>query len=56
VVRPDVEVVHELESFGAKILRTDEHDAGGCDVPDRVGVDDGLPGGCDNWVLEAAAP
>jgi competence protein ComEC len=50
---PDVEVVDAIGSLASKteILRTDTHD-GHCPVADRVGMDDGAPGGCDNYVLE----
>jgi competence protein ComEC len=54
VVLPDAEVVDELVRIGATVLRTDEHDVAGCDVEDRVGMDDALPGGCDNWILETS--
>jgi beta-lactamase superfamily II metal-dependent hydrolase len=52
VVLPDAEVVTALEAAGAKVLRTDDTDSVGCQVADRIGRDDGSPGGCDNWILD----
>jgi hypothetical protein len=46
---PDPEVLAALGAVGAKILRTDERDAG-CPVTGRIGGDRG-PGGCDSWVV-----
>lgn len=48
---PEEETVDDLASIGAQVLRTDLHD-GACPEADRVGVDDGKPGGCDNFVLQ----
>jgi competence protein ComEC len=50
ITLPDPEVIEELAAAGAKILRTDEHDAD-CPVSGRIGGDRG-PGGCDSWVVE----
>ena len=41
-----------IEAAGAKVLRTDDTDKIGCPARDRIGRDDGSPGGCDNWILE----
>lgn len=46
---PDHEVVEELTSQGATVLRTDVED-GTCGVKGKIGGDDG-PGGCDSWVI-----
>jgi competence protein ComEC len=53
VVLPDPEVIEALSTLASHptVLRTDVHDAAGCDAADRVGVDDTAPGGCDNYVL-----
>ena len=50
---PDAEVVSAIEglSDGIQLLRTDTNDAR-CPVADRVGMDDGTPGGCDNYVID----
>jgi competence protein ComEC len=48
-VLPDAEVIDELKSDGATVLRTDERD-GNCPVSDRIGGDEG-PGGCDAWLI-----
>jgi len=55
VTLPDDEVVAALEDVGAELLRTDVHDAGGCDLePDaRLGPPSG-PGGCDSYVVTIA--
>ncbi|MCC7539350.1 MAG: YHYH domain-containing protein [Deltaproteobacteria bacterium] len=52
---PDPEIETALRAVGARVLGTYEHDGGGCDVSDRVGMDDERPGGCDNWILELAS-
>jgi competence protein ComEC len=51
-VLPTARVVTMLSSKVKNVLRTDDHDKDGCPETDRVGVDDGAPGGCDNHVLE----
>jgi competence protein ComEC len=48
---PEEETIVDLAWTGAQVLRTDLND-GACPEADRVGVDDGKPGGCDNFVLE----
>jgi competence protein ComEC len=50
---PDREVIDALKGLKPKptVLRTDEHDAR-CPEPDRIGLDDDAPGGCDNVILE----
>lgn len=49
---PDQSVVDAIKSKGIRVLRTDEHDAAGCSVADRIGRDQQRPGGCDNFILE----
>ena len=60
-VLPDQEIVDEVSNFlpGMNLLATNAHDRVGgpgnpdnCPAPDRVGVDDEAPGGCDNFVLD----
>ncbi|MFO0550548.1 MAG: MBL fold metallo-hydrolase [Polyangiaceae bacterium] len=47
VVLPDPEIIALLESRGARVLRTDEHDEDCRTSPAKVGPDaDGAPGGC----------
>ncbi|HEY4177175.1 MAG TPA: MBL fold metallo-hydrolase [Kofleriaceae bacterium] len=53
-VLPDAEVIEELKSDGATVLRTDERDDG-CPVSGRIGGDSG-PGGCDAWLISIAPP
>ena len=49
VTLPDPEVIAELGRLGARVLRTDEHDAA-CQLTHRIGGDHG-PGGCDSFVI-----
>lgn len=49
---PDPEVLRELARLGARILRSDEHDAG-CTLAHRIGGNSG-PGGCDSYVITIA--
>jgi competence protein ComEC len=54
-VLPDDSVVSALVDVvgdASRILRTDENDAAGCSVADRIGDDDHRPGGCDNYILD----
>ena len=60
-VLPDPVIVAEVSNFlpGMNLLSTNTHDRQGgpgnpdnCPAPDRVGVDDEAPGGCDNFVLD----
>jgi len=51
---PDAEVIEALESVGATILRTDEHDDS-CAVTHRIGADSG-PGGCDSYLITVSPP
>lgn len=53
---PDAEVPAALKAAGATVLRTDATDGAECPAADRVGRDDARPGGCDNHILELAAP
>lgn len=57
VTLPDAEVLDALTDLGAEILRTDVHDASGCDLePEaRLGPPSG-PGGCDSYVVTIASP
>ena len=48
-VLPDREVIDELHTIGATVLRTDEHDDR-CPSAHRLGGDDG-PGGCDTYII-----
>jgi competence protein ComEC len=54
---PDEEVIDTLRGLKRKpsVLRTDTNDAK-CPVPDRIGLDDDAPGGCDNFILELRPP
>ena len=54
VTLPDPEVLGELKSLGAEILRTDERDAS-CPVERRIGGDSG-PGGCDSYMITIEPP
>lgn len=56
VILPDAEVITALNSLGATIYRTDMNDGAGCPEADRIGVDDGHPGGCDNFIVDIAPP
>jgi competence protein ComEC len=51
-VLPDASVIAALTALGPQILRTDVHDASGCPVADRIGLDTSSNGGCDNFVLD----
>jgi competence protein ComEC len=53
VVLPDPVVIDALQTLSSQphILRTDVHDASGCPLADRIGVDTPGPGGCDNYIL-----
>ena len=53
-VLPTKSVIDQLKQLVPTVLRTDDHDKGGCTEKDRVGVEDDAPGGCDNYVLEIA--
>jgi competence protein ComEC len=53
VTLPDAEIVQTWTDEGAQVLRTDLEDSL-CSEPDRVGVDDTKPGGCDNYVVTLA--
>jgi len=54
VALPDPEIVEALESLGIQVELTNVHD-GACPEPDRVGVEDAAPGGCDSIVVEAGS-
>lgn len=51
---PDQDVIDGLIEGHATVLRTDAHDAL-CPETNRIGMDDGKPGGCDNYLLEITA-
>jgi beta-lactamase superfamily II metal-dependent hydrolase len=51
-VLPDQPVVDLLTKSVPHLLRTDVHDKAGCPTADRIGMDDGSFGGCDNHILE----
>jgi competence protein ComEC len=55
VVLPDASVIQAIQALGPTLFNTNAHDASGCPVSDRIGLDDTAPGGCDNYILDIGA-